>query len=89
MKVTLPPDPWQKVRTHHDLPAEARLPQPPQRPARLLGAILQQRRGQLEKRQDDLKLMKERVLKARYASIAQFEKEYANLIVDYIPRAIR
>ncbi|KIJ46598.1 hypothetical protein M422DRAFT_249746 [Sphaerobolus stellatus SS14] len=41
------------------------------------------RARQLEKRQEDLDLIKERVLKARYASIAQFEKENANLIIDY------
>ena len=38
---------------------------------------------QLEKRESDLATIKDRVLKARYTSIAQFEKENANLIRDY------
>ncbi|KIJ43124.1 hypothetical protein M422DRAFT_138632, partial [Sphaerobolus stellatus SS14] len=41
------------------------------------------RARQLEKRIEDLEEIKARVLKARYASIAQFEKDNANLIVDY------
>jgi hypothetical protein len=41
------------------------------------------RTRQLEKRQEDLELIKGRVLKARYTSIKQFEKDHANLIVDY------
>jgi hypothetical protein len=41
------------------------------------------RARQLEKRQEDLELVRERVLKARYASIKQFEKDHANLVVDY------
>ncbi|KIJ29416.1 hypothetical protein M422DRAFT_144255, partial [Sphaerobolus stellatus SS14] len=41
------------------------------------------RARQLEKRDEDLQGIKERVLKSRYTSIAQFEKENANLIVDY------
>jgi hypothetical protein len=45
--------------------------------------LLALRARQLEKRQDDLAAIKERVLKARHTSIAQFEKQYANLIVDY------
>jgi hypothetical protein len=38
---------------------------------------------QLEKREEDLAAIKDRVLKARYTSIAQFEKENANLIKDF------
>lgn len=45
--------------------------------------LLALRARQLEKRQDDLMAIRDRVLKARHASIAQFEKQYANLIVDY------
>lgn len=41
------------------------------------------RAQQLEKHEEDLTEIKRRVLKARYESIAQFEKENANLIVDY------
>ena len=41
------------------------------------------RAHQLEKRESDLAMVKERVLKAHYASIAQFEKENASLIKDY------
>jgi len=41
------------------------------------------RAQQLQKRPEDLERVKERVLKARYTSIAQFEKDHANLIVDY------
>ncbi|KIJ38098.1 hypothetical protein M422DRAFT_33444 [Sphaerobolus stellatus SS14] len=41
------------------------------------------RARQLEKRQEDPDLIKERVTKARYTSIAQFEKENASLIIDY------
>jgi len=41
------------------------------------------RARQLQKCPDDLATIKERVLKSRYASIAQFEKDHANLIVDY------
>jgi hypothetical protein len=45
--------------------------------------LLAARARQLEKREADLATIKERVLKARYTSIAQFEKEHANLIGDY------
>ena len=38
---------------------------------------------QLEKQELDLAMVKEQVLKARYASIAQFEKKNASLIKDY------
>ena len=41
------------------------------------------RARQLEKRESDLAAIKDHVLKARYTSIAQFEKENANLIRDY------
>lgn len=41
------------------------------------------RARQLMKRDEDLAKIRERVLKARFASIAQFEKRYANTIVDY------
>jgi hypothetical protein len=41
------------------------------------------RARQLEKREEDLAAIKDRVLKARYTSIAQFEKENANLIKDF------
>lgn len=45
--------------------------------------LISLRARQLEKRPEDLEMIKQRVLKARYESIAQFEKENANLIVDY------
>ena len=45
--------------------------------------LLAIRARQLEKRESDLNTVKDRVLKARYSSIAQFEKENANLIKDY------
>ena len=45
--------------------------------------LLSIRARQLEKRQEDLEAIKERVLKARYDSIAQFERRFANLIIDY------
>ena len=38
---------------------------------------------QLEKQESDLATIKDRVLKTRYISIAQFEKENANHIRDY------
>ena len=41
------------------------------------------RARQLQKRPEDLGMIKERVLKSRYTSIAQFEKDHANLIIDY------
>jgi hypothetical protein len=41
------------------------------------------RARQLEKHPADLEAIKERVLKSRYMSIAQFEKEHENLIIDY------
>ena len=41
------------------------------------------RARQLQKRPEDLAAIKERVLKSRYTSISQFEKDHANLIVDY------
>jgi hypothetical protein len=38
---------------------------------------------QLEKRPEDLDAVKDRVLRAHHKSVAQFEKDHANLIVDY------
>ena len=38
---------------------------------------------QLEKRTLDLAMIKDRVLKAHYTSIAQFEKDNENIIKDY------
>jgi len=38
---------------------------------------------QLQKRPEDLAAIKERVLKACYESISQFEKDHTNLIMDY------
>jgi hypothetical protein len=41
------------------------------------------RARQLEKRDDDLAAIHDRVLRARYSSIAQFEKDHAHTIRDY------
>jgi len=41
------------------------------------------RARQLQKHPEDLEMIKEQVLKSRHMSIAQFEKDNANLIIDY------
>ena len=45
--------------------------------------LISTRTHQLEKRALDLAMIKDHVLKARYTSIAQFEKDNENIIKDY------
>ena len=45
--------------------------------------LLATRARQLQKRQDDLDDIQDRILKSRFASVQQFEKQYHNTIKDY------
>ena len=45
--------------------------------------LIATRARQLEKQTSDLAMIKDRVLKARYTSIAQFEKDNETVIKDY------
>ncbi|CAA7263005.1 unnamed protein product [Cyclocybe aegerita] len=45
--------------------------------------LLAMRGRQLERRDDDIAAMQKRVLKARFASAAKFEKRHENVLIDY------
>ncbi|KAF8815136.1 hypothetical protein BYT27DRAFT_7038868, partial [Phlegmacium glaucopus] len=47
------------------------------------GELLGMRTRQLERRDEDLAQVHERILKSRFASIHEFEKKHKNTIVDY------